>query len=168
MWLWVKTDGIPFSGRCTTHFRTHFSGWIALWGITDLEFDPWPRLPQQSLPGPSRAPRQPKAPDHLRGRAARAGAEPAVVSVAGRGAAERHVVAEEAGVALAVRWGSCSWKSSFKSGAFPTFGFGSMFVLGFNSGAFPTFGLAPCLAWLVFEEVFLQMWRFHGWLLLAG
>ena len=24
-WLWVKTNGIPFWGRCTTHFRTYFS-----------------------------------------------------------------------------------------------------------------------------------------------
>ena len=27
-WLWVKTNGIPFWARCTTHFRTYFSGWI--------------------------------------------------------------------------------------------------------------------------------------------
>ena len=25
-WLWVKTDEIPFWGRCTSHFRTYFSG----------------------------------------------------------------------------------------------------------------------------------------------
>ena len=24
--LWVKTNGIPSWGRCTTHFRTYFSG----------------------------------------------------------------------------------------------------------------------------------------------
>ena len=31
IWLWVKTDGIPFWGfRCTTHFRTYFSGWIGM------------------------------------------------------------------------------------------------------------------------------------------
>ena len=26
MWLWVKTNGIPFRGRCTTHFSPYFSG----------------------------------------------------------------------------------------------------------------------------------------------
>ena len=32
-WLWVKTNGIPFWGRCTTHFRTYFSGdWDVYWG----------------------------------------------------------------------------------------------------------------------------------------
>ena len=30
MWLWVKTNRIPFWGRCTTHFRTYFSGWIGM------------------------------------------------------------------------------------------------------------------------------------------
>ena len=42
--LWVKTNGIPFWGRCTTHFRTYFSGWIESdvhWEY-DLAFDPWP------------------------------------------------------------------------------------------------------------------------------
>ena len=39
MWLWVKTNGIPFS----THFRSYFSGWIgmfagAIWILT------YPRL----------------------------------------------------------------------------------------------------------------------------
>ena len=32
-----------FWDRCTTHFRTYFSGWIesdAHWGLTDLGFDP--------------------------------------------------------------------------------------------------------------------------------
>ena len=36
--------GIPFWGRCTTHFRLYFSGWIESdvhWGY-DLDFDPWP------------------------------------------------------------------------------------------------------------------------------
>ena len=29
----VKTNGIPFWGRCTTHFRTYFSGdWDVHWG----------------------------------------------------------------------------------------------------------------------------------------
>ena len=33
MWLWVKTNGIPFWGRCATHFRTYFSGdWDVHWG----------------------------------------------------------------------------------------------------------------------------------------
>ena len=42
MWLRVKTNGIPFWGRCTIHFRTHFSGdWDVHWGY-DLDFDPWP------------------------------------------------------------------------------------------------------------------------------
>ena len=41
----VKTNGIPFWGfRCTTHFRTDFSGdWDVHWGY-DLDFDPWPDL----------------------------------------------------------------------------------------------------------------------------
>ena len=32
VWLWVKTNGIPFwlVGECTTHFRLYFSGWIGL------------------------------------------------------------------------------------------------------------------------------------------
>ena len=37
-WLWVKTNGIPFPGSCTTHVRTYFSGWIESdvhWGPTD-------------------------------------------------------------------------------------------------------------------------------------
>ena len=29
-WLWVKTNGTTFRGRCTTHFRTYFSGWIGM------------------------------------------------------------------------------------------------------------------------------------------
>ena len=36
---------VPSWGRCTTHVRTHFSGWIESdvhWGLTDLDFDPWP------------------------------------------------------------------------------------------------------------------------------
>ena len=39
----VQTHGIPFWGfRCTTHFRTYFSGdWDVHWGY-DLDFDPWP------------------------------------------------------------------------------------------------------------------------------
>ena len=34
MWLWVKTNGIPFWGfRCTAHFRTYFGGdWDIHWG----------------------------------------------------------------------------------------------------------------------------------------
>ena len=32
-WLWIKTNGIPFWGRCTTHFRTYFRGdWDVHWG----------------------------------------------------------------------------------------------------------------------------------------
>ena len=44
MWLWVKAVLIPFWGfRCTTHFRTYFSGWIGMFtGGYDLDFDPWP------------------------------------------------------------------------------------------------------------------------------
>ena len=30
MWLWVKTKWYRFWGRCTTHFRTYFSGWIGM------------------------------------------------------------------------------------------------------------------------------------------
>ena len=34
---------VPFWGRCTTHFRTYFCGWIGMFsGLTDLDFDPWP------------------------------------------------------------------------------------------------------------------------------
>ena len=45
VWLWVKTNRtVPFWGRCTTHFRTYFSGdWDVHWGY-DLAFDPWPCL----------------------------------------------------------------------------------------------------------------------------
>ena len=33
IWRWVKTNGIPFWGRCTTHFRTDFSwDWDVHWG----------------------------------------------------------------------------------------------------------------------------------------
>ena len=40
--MWVKSKGIPFWGRCTTHFSTYFSGdWDVPWGY-DLDFDPWP------------------------------------------------------------------------------------------------------------------------------
>ena len=40
IWLWVKTNGIPFWDRCTTHCRTYFSGdWDVHWGY-DLDFDP--------------------------------------------------------------------------------------------------------------------------------
>ena len=37
-WLWVKTNGIPFwAFRCTTHFRTYFSGdWDVHWGYRIL------------------------------------------------------------------------------------------------------------------------------------
>ena len=41
IWLLVKTNGTIW-GRCTTHFRTYFSGdWDVHWGY-DLDFDPWP------------------------------------------------------------------------------------------------------------------------------
>ena len=34
---------VLFRDRCTTHFRTYFSGdWDADWGITGLLTDPWP------------------------------------------------------------------------------------------------------------------------------
>ena len=37
MWLWVKTNRIPFWGRCTTHFRTYFRGaWDVHWGLTGI------------------------------------------------------------------------------------------------------------------------------------
>ena len=33
VWLWVKTNLVPFWGGCTTHFRTYFSGdWDVHWG----------------------------------------------------------------------------------------------------------------------------------------
>ena len=36
---------VPFWGRCTTHFRTYFSGdWDFHQGY-DLGFDPWPNVP---------------------------------------------------------------------------------------------------------------------------
>ena len=36
---------LPVWGRCTTHFRTYFSGdWDVHWGC-DLAFDPWPEKP---------------------------------------------------------------------------------------------------------------------------
>ena len=36
-WLWVETNGIPFWDRCTTHFRTYFSGdWDVHWGLTGI------------------------------------------------------------------------------------------------------------------------------------
>ena len=42
----VKTNGIILVGRCTTHFRTYFSGdWDVYWGY-DLDFDPWPHVLQ--------------------------------------------------------------------------------------------------------------------------
>ena len=32
IWLWVNTNGIPFWGRCTTHFRTFLGGdWDVYW-----------------------------------------------------------------------------------------------------------------------------------------
>ena len=39
MWLWVKTNGIPF-WEVTTHFRTYFNGDWDVHGVRD--FDPWP------------------------------------------------------------------------------------------------------------------------------
>ena len=36
-----NTNGIPFLGRCTTHFRTYFSGNWDVHGGYDLAFDPW-------------------------------------------------------------------------------------------------------------------------------
>ena len=45
---------VPFWGRCTTHFRTYFSGdWDVHWGY-DLDFDPRPCTRS------SEAPRNPK------------------------------------------------------------------------------------------------------------
>ena len=41
-----QNQGYHFGvGEFTTHFRTDFSGWIESdvhWGLTDLDFDPWP------------------------------------------------------------------------------------------------------------------------------
>ena len=39
---------VPNWGRCTTHFRTYFSGdWDVHWGYDlDLDFDPWPHKNQ--------------------------------------------------------------------------------------------------------------------------
>ena len=35
---------VPFWGRCTTHFRTYFSGdWDVHCGY-DMDFDPWPYM----------------------------------------------------------------------------------------------------------------------------
>ena len=41
---------VPFWGRCTTHVRTYFSGWIGSrsLGLTDLDFEPWPYPCQDS------------------------------------------------------------------------------------------------------------------------
>ena len=40
----VKTNGIPFRGRCTPQFSIYFSGdWDLQWGY-DLDFDPWPLM----------------------------------------------------------------------------------------------------------------------------
>ena len=33
---------VPFWGRCTTHFRTYFSGEWDVHCKYDLDFDPWP------------------------------------------------------------------------------------------------------------------------------
>ena len=49
-WLWGKTNGIPFWGKCTTQFSLYFSGdWDVHWGPTDLDFDPWPHHFEQAL-----------------------------------------------------------------------------------------------------------------------
>ena len=45
-------------GEFTTHFRTHFSGWIESvvdWGLTDLDldFEPWPHFVGRFPEGPS-------------------------------------------------------------------------------------------------------------------
>ena len=42
-WLWLKTNGIPFWGRCThLSILVYLSGdWEVHWGY-DLDFDPWP------------------------------------------------------------------------------------------------------------------------------
>ena len=35
IWPWANTNGIPFWGRCNTHFRTYSSGWIEMFtGVT--------------------------------------------------------------------------------------------------------------------------------------
>ena len=41
MWLWVKTNGIPFWGMCTTRFRLTFS-WGLGCSLEARDFDPWP------------------------------------------------------------------------------------------------------------------------------
>ena len=40
VWLWVKTNGIPFWGRCTTHFSLFEWGLGCSLGVRD--FCPWP------------------------------------------------------------------------------------------------------------------------------
>ena len=43
----VKTNGVPFWGGCTTHFRTNFSGdWDVHWGLTDFDFDNHTHIPR--------------------------------------------------------------------------------------------------------------------------
>ena len=39
IWLWVKTTRISFWGRCTTHFRIHFTS-VPLWDLTSPTFLP--------------------------------------------------------------------------------------------------------------------------------
>ena len=41
IWLWVKSNGIPFWGRCTTHLSLWWGLVDVHWGY-DLPFDPWP------------------------------------------------------------------------------------------------------------------------------
>ena len=40
----VNTNGIPFwgLGEFTTRFTYLGGDWDAHWGLTDLDFDPWP------------------------------------------------------------------------------------------------------------------------------
>ena len=42
-WLWVKSNGIPVWGRCTTHFSLFWLGLGCSLGVWD--FDPWPNNP---------------------------------------------------------------------------------------------------------------------------
>ena len=54
IWPWVNTNGIPFWGRCTTHFRTYFSGgWDVHRGITGLLTTAiWVKSQTRRHPGP--------------------------------------------------------------------------------------------------------------------
>ena len=54
--LWVKTNGIPFWGRCTTQFGAYFSGWIGMltggtiWILTHGQLPPFNCCPLGGMP----------------------------------------------------------------------------------------------------------------------